>query len=253
MISLAGVSRRFGRIQALTSVSFSVARGEIVGFLGPNGAGKTTTLRILSGFLAPDSGTALVDGIDVALDPLGARARLGLLAENAPVYPEMRVRDFLMFRATLKNVARGERRACVDEAITRCALTEVATRPCGHLSRGFRQRLGLADAILARPPLLLLDEPTSGLDPNQVREFRELVRALPPAHTVLFSSHILPEVETLAPRVVILAAGRVVADGTPAELRARHAPDGTLEDVFARLTAARPADGAKAAAETAST
>ncbi len=238
VIELAGVSRRFGRVQALSDVGFTVRRGEIVGFLGPNGAGKTTTLRILSGFLAPDSGSVRVDGIDVRSRPLEARARLGLLAENAPCYPEMRVRDFLAFRAVLKDIPRGERGARVDEAITRCALAEVVRRPCGQLSRGFRQRLGLADAILARPPLLLLDEPTSGLDPNQVREFRELVRALPPAHTVLFSSHILPEVEAIAPRVIVVAAGRVVAAGAPAELRARHAPGGTLEDAFAALTSA---------------
>jgi ABC-2 type transport system ATP-binding protein len=236
VIELAGVSRRFGRVQALSSVSFTVTRGEIVGFLGPNGAGKTTTLRMLTGFLAADEGTVRVDGIDVRAQPLAARARLGLLPENAPVYPEMRVRDFLAFRARLKDVARGERAARVDEAISRCGLGEVARRPCGQLSRGFRQRLGLADAILARPPLLLLDEPTSGLDPNQVREFRELVKALPPAHTVLFSSHILPEVEAVAPRVVVLAAGRVVADGSPAELRERHG--GSLEDAFAALTRA---------------
>jgi ABC-2 type transport system ATP-binding protein len=237
VIELAGVSRRFGRVQALRDVGFQVGRGEIVGFLGPNGAGKTTTLRILAGFLAPDAGQVRVDGIDVRARPIAARARLGLLAENAPSYPEMRVRDYLAFRAVLKDIPGRERGARVDEAIVRCALAEVASRPCGQLSRGFRQRLGLADAILARPPVLLLDEPTSGLDPNQVREFRELVRSMTAEHTVLFSSHVLPEVETIAPRVVVLAAGRVVADGTPAELRARHAPGGgSLEDAFAALT-----------------
>jgi ABC-2 type transport system ATP-binding protein len=240
VIELENVSRRFGRVEALRQVSFAVARGEIVGFLGPNGAGKTTTLRVLAGFLAPDAGRVVVDGVDVRARPIAARARLGLLAENAPVYPEMRVRDYLAFRARLKDVPARERGARVDEAIAHAGLAEVASRPAGQLSRGFRQRLGLADAILARPPVLLLDEPTSGLDPNQVREFRELVRALPPAHTVLFSSHILPEVEAIAARVVVLAAGRVVASGTPAELRARHGGGGTLEDAFAALTAPAP-------------
>ena len=232
-------------MQALTNVGFQVARGEIVGFLGPNGAGKTTTLRILAGFLAPDAGLVRVDGVDVRAEPIAARTRLGLLAENAPSYPEMRVVDYLAFRARLKDIPARERRARVDEAIARCALAEVAGRPCGQLSRGFRQRLGLADAVLAKPPVLLLDEPTSGLDPNQVRDFRALVRGMTPEHTVLFSSHILPEVETMAPRVIVLARGRVVADGTPAELRAKYAPGGgSLEDAFAALTSEAPREGA---------
>jgi ABC-2 type transport system ATP-binding protein len=157
------------------------------------------------------------------------------LPENAPVYPEMRVRDVLAFRAALHDVPRREVAARVDEAIARFALAEVATRPCGQLSRGFRQRLGLAEATLARPPVLLLDEPTTGLDPNQVRQVRAMITALAPAHTVLFSSHILSEVEAVASRVVVLARGRVVGEGTPAELAARH---GSLEAAFVALTAA---------------
>jgi ABC-2 type transport system ATP-binding protein len=244
MIELAGVSRRFGHVVALSDVSFRVARGEIVGFLGPNGAGKTTTLRIIAGFLAPDAGRVRVDGLDVAAHPLAVRARLGVLPENAPVYPEQRVRDYLWFRAALKDVPRAERRARVDEVAATCELGEVMDRPCGALSRGFRQRVGLADALIARPAALLLDEPTAGLDPNQIREFRALLRRLAPAHTVLYSSHVLPEVEAVAARVVILVKGRVVAEDTPAALRARLAGGGALVAVAPEsVEAARAALG----------
>jgi ABC-2 type transport system ATP-binding protein len=236
VIELERVSRRFGRVAALTSVSFQVGRGEIVGFLGENGAGKTTTLRILAGVLAADRGRVQVNGVDVAEEPRRARAQIGLLAENAPVYPEMRVRDYLAHRAVLKDVPAGERSRRVGEAIARFGLAEVAARRAGQLSRGFRQRLGLADATLARPPVLLLDEPQSGLDPNQVRELRQLLRALAPEHTILLSSHALVEVEAVVDRVVVLARGQVVFEGAPAELRARAGDGASLEDAFAALT-----------------
>jgi ABC-2 type transport system ATP-binding protein len=216
VISVEGVSKRFDRLQALDGVTFRVGRGEVVGFLGPNGAGKTTTLRIIAGFLMADAGRVLVDDIDVAADPRGAQRRLGYLPEGAPAYEEMRVVDYLAHRARLKGAARARVAAALEAA----RAGEVAGRRIGQLSRGFRQRVGLADALLADPPVLVLDEPTAGLDPNQLREVRALLAELARERTVLLSSHLLGEVEALAARVVILAAGRVVADAPVAALRA---------------------------------
>jgi ABC-2 type transport system ATP-binding protein len=223
VIQVREISKRFGEVRALERVSFEVRRGEVVGFLGPNGAGKTTTLRVLAGFLAPDAGNALVDGIDVQRDSRAARARLGYLPESCPLHAEMRVVEYLRFRARLKDVPRRELHVRVDRALELAGAADMARRPCGHLSKGYRQRVGLADALLGRPPVLLLDEPTAGLDPNQIRETRALVRSLAAEHAVLLSSHILPEVEAVADRVVILVRGRVVAEDRPDALRARLA------------------------------
>ncbi len=219
MIQVEGISRRFGAVQALDGVSFTVGRGEVVGFLGPNGAGKTTALRIIAGYLAAGAGRVRVDGIDVAEAPEAAQAKLGYLPENAPLYGDMRVGEYLAFRARLKGVARARLRSQVDEAIDRLALGDARRRPIAELSKGYRQRVGLADALVARPPILLLDEPTAGLDPNQIRDVRHVIRELGRERAVLLSSHILPEIEVVATRVVILVKGRVVAEDRPGALR----------------------------------
>jgi ABC-2 type transport system ATP-binding protein len=216
VIQVEGLVKRYGRITALDGVSFTVGRGQVVGFLGPNGAGKTTTLRIIAGYLPADGGRAVVDGIDVAADPIGAQRRLGYLPEGAPAYDDMRVEDYLGYRARLK----GAPRARVAAALAAARALDVAGRRVGHLSKGYRQRVGLADALVAEPRILVLDEPTAGLDPNQIREVRELIHELSRERTVLLSTHILSEVEALAARVVILRAGKVVAEGELAELRA---------------------------------
>ncbi len=221
MISVVGLTRRFRRVTAIENLSFEVRSGEIVGFLGPNGAGKTTTMRILTGFLAPTAGVALVAGYDVLNDSLEVRRRIGYLPENYPVYPEMRVREYLGYRGRLKGL-RGKRlRYRLDEVIEGCGLESVRHTIVGHLSRGYVQRLGLADALLHEPPLLILDEPTLGLDPNQIRHIRALIRSLARRHTVLLSSHILPEVEMICERVLILNRGRIVASDTRERLTAR--------------------------------
>jgi len=221
VISVDRLAKRFGPIVALDGVTFTVGRGEVVGFLGPNGAGKTTTLRIVAGFLAADGGRVVVGGHDVAAEPIAARRGIGYLPESVPLYGEMRVEEYLAFRARLKGVGWRDARGRVGAALELARVADVRRRLCGQLSRGYRQRVGLADALVARPPILVLDEPTAGLDPNQIREVRDLVRDLARDHTVLLSSHILPEVEAVATRVVILVRGRVVAEDRPEALRAR--------------------------------
>jgi ABC-2 type transport system ATP-binding protein len=212
---------RAGQPPALADVSFEVGRGEIVGLLGPNGAGKTTMLRILTCFLQPTGGTADIAGHSIAGDPLAVRRSLGYLPEGVPLYDDMRVIEYLSYRAALRGVERARRRRQVDAAVEQCGLGDRRRQTIRTLSRGFRQRVGLADAVLARPPVLILDEPTVGLDPNQIREVRELIRALAHEQTILLSTHILPEVEALASRVLILHRGRLVADQPPAQLRQR--------------------------------
>jgi ABC-2 type transport system ATP-binding protein len=219
VIRVSHLTKRYGAHVAVDDVSFEVGKGEIVGFLGPNGAGKSTTLRILAGFLGPSSGTVSIEDHDVVADSFEARRCIGYLPETVPLYPEMRVVEYLHFRAELKRVPRASRRALVDEAMSRATVLEVAHRRIGHLSKGYRQRVGLADAIVARPPIIVLDEPTSGLDPNQIREVRELVRELGRDHTVVLSTHILSEVEAWATRVLLIHRGRVVAEGPTDEIR----------------------------------
>lgn len=229
-------------MRALDGVSFRVEKGEIVGFLGPNGAGKTTALRILCGYLAPDAGTVRVDGVDVVAAPREAQARIGYLPENAPLYGEMRVADYLVFRARLKGVR--DARGAAEAAMGRLGVAEVARRRIGELSKGWKQRVGVCDALVARPPVLVLDEPTSGLDPAQIRELRELIRELGRDHTVLVSSHILPEIEAIASRVVILVGGRVVGEDRFAALRAAAAERVVIvvapEQVAAAVAAVAP-------------
>ena len=241
MISVRGVTKRYGSARggdvrpALDDVSFEVERGEIVGLLGPNGAGKTTLMRILSCFLAPTRGTAVLAGCSIADDTRAARRSLGYLPEAVPLPPEMRVTEYLGYRAALKGIARDKRRAAVDDAIAIAGLAERRGQIIGTLSRGYRQRVGLADALLARPPILILDEATVGLDPNQIRETHALIRELGRERAVLLSTHILSDVEALASRVVIIDRGRVKAEGTPAALREKlHAA--SLDEVFAKVT-----------------
>jgi ABC-2 type transport system ATP-binding protein len=219
VIQVENLSKDYTGTTALHGISFTVEKGEILGFLGPNGAGKTTTLRILTGFMPPSGGRALIDGLDVSEHSREVRQRIGYLPENVPLYPEMRVHEYLAYRAALKDVPRAGRAGAIDEAVGRCGLGDVRHRIIGQLSKGYRQRVGLADALVHRPPILILDEPTVGLDPTQIREVRDLVSDLGKERTVILSTHILPEVEMTCRRVIILARGRVVAQDTPARLR----------------------------------
>ncbi|HEX4825576.1 MAG TPA: ABC transporter ATP-binding protein [Candidatus Polarisedimenticolaceae bacterium] len=239
MIDVQGLVKRYGDHAALDGVTFAVAAGEIVGFLGPNGAGKTTTLRILSTYLSPDGGTARVAGHDVASAPMEVRRRLGYLPEHPPVDLDQTVREYLDFCAALRNVPRRKRRAAGDGVIARCGLSPVAGRLIGNLSKGFRQRVGLAQALVHGPEVVILDEPTVGLDPHQIREIRELIRSLAGDHTVLLSSHILPEVAMTCSRAVVVHRGRVAAD---VSLDA-GAAGGGLEETFLRVTSADAALG----------
>jgi ABC-2 type transport system ATP-binding protein len=213
MISVSHLVKRYGSKAAVDDVSFEVGKGDIVGFLGPNGAGKSTTLRILSGFLGMTSGQVTIAGHDIHEDSLEARAAIGYMPEAVPLYPEMRVIEYLLFRAELKGVARKQRAAWVDEAMTRATVMDVANVVIGNLSKGYRQRVGLADALVAKPEILILDEPTAGLDPNQIREVRDLIAELGKSHTILLSTHILSEVEASCTRVLVIAKGRLVASG----------------------------------------
>ena len=218
MIEVEQLTKRYAGHSAVDNLSFTVARGEVVGFLGPNGAGKTTTMRILSCFLPATSGTARVAGFDVFSQSLEVRRRVGYMPENTPLYADMRVEEFLTYRAALRGLDSTRARRRLGDVLDLCSLRDVNRRIIGHLSKGYRQRVGLADALLHEPELLILDEPTIGLDPGQIREVRELIHRLGGKHTVLLSSHILPEVEAACSRVIIINRGRIVASGTPAEL-----------------------------------
>jgi len=213
------LTKRYGDRVAVSDISFEVARGEVVGFLGPNGAGKSTTLRMLTGYLAPSEGEVRIAGIDAQKAPTEVKRRIGYMPEAVPLYLEMRVSEYLAFRARLKGVPRSEIAKNVDRALELAHVADVKTRIIGQLSKGYRQRVGLADALVADPPLLILDEPTAGLDPNQIRQVRELVRTLAREKTVLLSTHILPEVEAICGRVLIIDQGRLVSSGKPEELR----------------------------------
>jgi ABC-2 type transport system ATP-binding protein len=220
MISVRGVSKSFGRVHAVRDVSFEAPRGQVVGLLGANGAGKTTTIRMITGFVPPDRGTIAVAGHDTLDDSLAARRAIGYLPEAAPAYGEMTTRGYLDFRGRLYGLDRSERTAAIARVTDMCELREVRDRRVGQLSRGYRQRVGLAAAVLHNPPVLILDEPTSALDPRQIRQTRMVIRHLATERSVLVSSHILPEVEQTCDRVVIMSRGRVRADGRPAELLA---------------------------------
>jgi ABC-2 type transport system ATP-binding protein len=237
VIEASGITKRYGDILAVDHVSFSASAGDVVGFLGPNGAGKTTTMRILTGFLPATDGTAKIDGHDIFEDPLAARRAVGYLPETPPLYPEMDVTGYLHYVAKIKDVPRKQRAEAVDRAIQRCGLTEVRRRVIGALSKGFRQRVGIAQAIVHDPAVLILDEPTVGLDPIQIREIRTLIADLAApregsrGHTIVLSTHILAEVEAICRRVIIINRGKKVIDTPLAELTQGGV---RLEDVFAR-------------------
>jgi ABC-2 type transport system ATP-binding protein len=221
MIEAQNLTRRYGDFTAVHGISFTVGEGEIVGMLGPNGAGKTTTIRMITGFLPPTSGQVTVAGKDLFESPREARRQLGYLPENVALYGEMRVEEYLAYRARLEGLGRSEVRAAIGEAAERCLLADVRHQVIGTLSKGYRQRVGLATAILHKPSTLVLDEPTVGLDPKQIIAIRELIRELGRERTLLLSTHILPEVELLCNRVMIIDRGRIVAEGTPEALRER--------------------------------
>lgn len=248
MIEVENLTKYYGPVLAVDHISFTVPEGKIVGFLGPNGAGKSTTLKILTCYLAASDGRAMVAGYNVFSQSLQVRERIGYLPENVPLYPEMRVREYLAFRARLKGIARKYRTKVIDEAADRCHLRspqDMTNRRIDQLSKGYRQRVGLADAIMHEPEVLILDEPTIGLDPTQIRDTRHLIQELGERHTIILSSHILPEVEQTCSEIIIIAGGRIIANGTPAALRDRVA-GGRL------MVEARGADG-EAMAKTLST
>jgi ABC-2 type transport system ATP-binding protein len=219
VIQVEHLTKTYAERVAVDDVSFSVQSGEIIGFLGPNGAGKSTTLRMLTGYITPNEGRIRVGDVDALADPIAARKLIGYLPEAVPLHGELRVVEYLEFRARLKAVPRRQLRAAVDKALELANVTDVRDRIIGQLSKGYRSRVGLADALVADPPLLVLDEPTAGLDPNQIRQVRELIRRLAGHKTVLLSTHILPEVEATCDRVVIIHRGRLVGEGQPGQLR----------------------------------
>ncbi len=218
MISVREVHKSFGPVHAVRGVSFELGHPQVVGLLGPNGAGKSTTIRMITGYLPPDRGQIRVGELDMLSDSLAARRRIGYLPESAPIYPEMRTLDYLRFRARVFSMTRADRKRRIAEVIARCELQPVRKRRIGQLSKGYRQRVGLAAAMLHDPPVLILDEPTNGLDPTQIRAARALVRELGHDRTLLVCSHILAEVERTCDRVIVIAGGRVRADGSPNDL-----------------------------------
>ena len=221
MIEVQHLTKTYGSVTAVDDISFRVEPGEIVGLLGPNGAGKTTTMRVLTGYIPATEGKALIAGFDVFEQPIDAKQRTGYLPETPPLYPEMTVREYLTFVARIKGVSRVDRERRVEASMERTRVDDRADSHCGKLSKGYRQRVGLAQAILHNPDVLILDEPTAGLDPKQIIETRELIKSLAGDHTIILSTHILPEVSQTCERVVIIHRGRVVAEGTPADLTAR--------------------------------
>ncbi len=239
MIHVSQLTKHFGPVRALDRVSFDVPEGAIVGFLGPNGAGKTTTIRILTGFLPPDEGEVTIAGIDARTDSLGVRRIIGYLPEGVPIYPEMRVREYLRFRARIKGVPRAERKAAIARALASAGVEDVNRQITGTLSKGYRQRVGLADALLGNPRVLILDEPTVGLDPEQVRQFRSLLRGLGGDRTILLSTHVLSEVEQVAARIIIIRRGRIAAHDTTQNLRKRV---GSLDRIRAEISGGSKAE-----------
>ncbi len=229
MIEVQGLTRRYGELVAIEDVAFRVEEGEVMGFLGPNAAGKTTTMRILTGFLAPHAGRAAIGGHDVVDHPLEARRSVGYLPETVPLYPEMTVVSYLRYMAGIRGVPRRGERDRIDDVLSRCGLHDRRNDLLGKLSKGFRQRVGIAQALIHDPPVLILDEPTEGLDPKQILEVRELIKSMAGRRTVVLCSHILPEVQMTCGRVVIIDRGRTIAEGTPEELQRRVTASETVD------------------------
>lgn len=221
MIEVKDLEKHFGDIHAVRGITFSIKRGEVVGLLGPNGAGKSTTMRMLTGFLKPDSGSITIGDLNVATDPIATRSVIGYLPESAPLYLEMEVTDFLFYVAELRALPKSERIARLKEVIETCGLGDVVGRPIGELSKGYRQRVGLAAAMLHHPNILILDEPTSGLDPNQIQDIRDVIRSIGKERTVILSTHILQEVEAVCDRAIIVNKGSIVGEGSINELMAQ--------------------------------
>ena len=246
MLELKGLSKAFGPIVAADKVTFSVARGDVLGFLGPNGAGKTTTMKMVSCFLPPDSGTATVVGHDIVKDPVAVRRKIGYLAENSPAYDEMSPTSFLKFVCDVRGITGKARRAAIGKVTEMCAIGEVMRQPISTLSKGFRRRVGLAQTLIHDPPVLLLDEPTDGLDPNQKYDVRRLIKRLSAEKCTVVSTHILEEVDAICNRIVIIHEGRMLVDSTPDGLREKEG--GELDGIFRKLTrhhAAPAAGGAR--------
>ncbi len=240
MITVQNVSKSFAKIPILKNISFEIVKGEIIGFLGPNGAGKTTLMRILTSYLPPDKGKIVVAGYDLAKDSLGARKRLGYLPENPPLYPEMTVRHYLKFAARLKDIEYRQINHRVDEILEKCTIADVQHQNIGTLSKGYKQRVGIAQAIIHDPEVLILDEPTVGLDPLQIIQVRQLIKNLEYKRTVILSTHILAEIEQIAKRVIIIKNGEIVADQPLNSLLGNSfnvPPPSKLEEVFLKLTA----------------
>lgn len=235
MLEVRELAKSFGANHAVRGISFKVEKGEVLGFLGPNGAGKSTTMRIIAGFLPATSGTALICGHDIAEDPVAAKSALGYLPENAPAYPDMTVTGFLRFIAGVRGFHGRERVRKVDATIERCRLGNVSNQPIGTLSKGYRQRVCFAQAVLHDPPVLIMDEPTDGLDPNQKFLVRNMIREMAAEKAIVVSTHILEEVDTICTRAIIISKGTIAAAGTPAELEKTSA-SGRLDDVFRKVT-----------------
>jgi ABC-2 type transport system ATP-binding protein len=233
MIEAVGLSKFYGDFAAIRDVTFAVPQGQVCAFLGPNGAGKSTTMKILTGYLAPSSGQARIAGVDVSADRIAAAARLGYLPENGPLYPDMTPLGLLRFFGRARGLSASRLRQRIEDVVARCALEAVIEKPIRKLSKGYRQRVGMAQVLLHEPDVFIMDEPTSGLDPNQIREVRRTIREIGAAKTILLSTHILQEVEAMADRVVLVSQGRIVFDGTPAEMRAGFP---SLDEAFQSLT-----------------
>jgi ABC-2 type transport system ATP-binding protein len=235
MVEVRDLKKHFGHIEAVRGVSFKVAKGEVLGFLGPNGAGKSTTMRMITGFLPPSAGTAIVGGYDVSSDPIKAKQQIGYLPENAPSYETMTVTGFLEFAGAIRGYRGSELTDRVNGAIEKCALQSVRNQTINTLSKGYRQRSCFAQAILHDPPVLIMDEPTDGLDPNQKHVVREMIQQMAAEKAIIISTHILEEVDAVCSRAIIIAHGQIVANGTPKELKAKS-DTGRLDDVFRMLT-----------------
>jgi len=235
MLDVRNLEKWFGSIYAVRGVSFSCAKGEVLGFLGPNGAGKSTTMRMITGFLPPSNGTAILGGYDIRESPVEAKRLLGYLPENAPAYEDMTVEEFLLFIAEMRGFRGRRARERAGETMARCFLEKVRHQPIETLSKGYKQRVCFAQAVLHDPPILIMDEPTDGLDPNQKRTVRQMIREMAAEKAIVLSTHILEEVEAVCTRAIIIHEGSIAADGTPEALKARH-PSGRLDEVFRILT-----------------